>query len=298
MKQILLFVLLFFCFSTSITAQNPAFAPVGAYWRYNFDDGGGPGYAVLKVVADTVVNGKTYRNLYLYANNYLNTPPRITYTHFGMLDLRNDSVFLISRQNNVRFLYSFKQAVGDTIFSMNTPTMQQYVVADSVKTENILGINRRVVYFTKHCKRQNLLKANRAIRLVENVGLIDDIMDWGDFFCGILETRTYTLTCYNSGTAIYPANPSNCSPIMAINQLIANQISISPNPVNTDLSINYPTAVQLNRVELINYLGQTISVHSSPNNQKINVSNVPNGVYFLNLDFDNQQVVKKIIVQH
>jgi hypothetical protein len=112
MKQVLLFILSFSFFTTSITAQNAEFAPVNAYWRYDFTDDGGPGYATLKVVADTVVNGKKYRNLYLYANNYLNTPQRITYTHFGMLDLRNDSVFLISRQNAVRFLYSFKQRVG------------------------------------------------------------------------------------------------------------------------------------------------------------------------------------------
>ena len=297
MKQILL--LSFFFFPLFTTAQNIDFAPVGAYWRYNFDDGGGPGYAVLKVVGDTVVNGKTYRNLYLYANNYLNMPPRITNTHFGMLDLRNDSVFLTSRQNTVRFLYSFKQAVGDTVFMLNSTTMQQYVVVDSVKTENILGRSRRVVYFTKHCRRTTAFyKERRAIRLAENVGLLDDIMDWGEFGCGILERRDYMPTCYQSGSAKYPSNAQNCEPISAINETIAHQITIAPNPVSNNLQINYPSELQLTRIELTNYLGQNISVHSVGNNQKINVSNAPNGVYFLNLWFDNQQVVKKLIVQH
>jgi hypothetical protein len=300
MKQFILFIAFFVnCSSSSIDAQNPNFAPVGAYWRYNFDDARGPGYAILKVVADTVVNGKTYRNLYLYANNYLSgTSPYITYTHFGMLDLRNDSVFQISRQGNVRFLYSFKQAVGDTIFLLNTPTMQQYVVADSVKTESILGQNRRVVYFTKHCKRQYLLKGTKAIRLAENVGLIDDIMDWGEFFCGIPETRSYMPTCYNSGTAIYPPNPSNCSPISAINERMDAQISIFPNPANTDLTINFPLELKLNSVELMNYLGQKIKVEKGGNLQKIDVSNLPNGAYFIRLLFDNQSITKKIMIQH
>jgi hypothetical protein len=300
MKQFILFMVFFVNFSSnSMDAQNPNFAPVGAYWRYNFDDIRGPGYAILKVVADTVVNGKTYRNLYLYANNYLSgTSPYITYTHFGLLDLRNDSVFLISRQGNVRFLYSFKQAVGDTIFYLKTATQQEYVVADSVKTENILGQNRRVVYFTKHCKRQNLLKANKAIRLAENVGLIDDLMDFGDFLCGIPETRDYKLTCYNSGTAIYPPNPSNCSPISAINERIDAQISIFPNPANRDLTISFPSELKLNSVELMNYLGQKIKVEKGDNLQKINVSNLPNGAYFIRFLFDNQSVTKKMMVQH
>jgi Secretion system C-terminal sorting domain len=300
MKQFILVIAFLSNYSSNfIDAQNPNFAPVGAYWRYNFDDGRGPGYAILKVVSDTVVGGKTYRNLYLYANNYLGgTGPYITYTHFGMLDLRNDSVFQISRQGNVRFLYSFKQAVGDTIFYLKTATQQEYVVADSVKTENILGENRRVVYFTKHCKRQNLLKANRAIRLVENVGLLDDMMDWGEFFCGILGTRSYTPTCYNSGTAIYPPNPSNCSPISAINERIDTQISLFPNPANTDLTINFPSELTLNSVELMNYLGQIMWIKKGENLQKINVSNLPNGAYFVRLLFDNQSVTKKIRIQH
>jgi Secretion system C-terminal sorting domain len=299
MKQIILFSSFFLNFNGFASAQNAEFAPVNAYWRYDFTDSGGPGYATLKVVGDTIVNGKTYRNLYLYANNYLNTPQRITYTHFGMLDLRNDSVFLISRQNNLRFLYSFKQRIGDTIFIQNSTTQQQYVVADSVKTENILGRNRRVVYFTKHCQRTTaFFKERRAIRLVENVGLVEDIMDWGSFGCGILETRYYTATCYQSGSAKYPSNAQNCEPISAVNEAIANKITVSPNPATSDLQFNYPSELQLNKVELLNYLGQTISVSASSDKQKVNVSNVPNGIYFLRLSFDNQQVVKEIIVQH
>jgi hypothetical protein len=297
MKQFILVIAFLSNYSSnSIDAQNPNFAPVGAYWNYNFSDGYGPGSTTLKVVADTVVNGKTYRNLYLY-DAYTYSALRNT-KHFGMLDLRNDSVFLISRQNNIRFLYSFKQTVGDTIFYVRTATEQQYVVADSAKTESFLGTNRRVVYFTKHCKKQNLLKSNKVIRLVENVGLIDDLMDFGDFFCGIPETRNYQLTCYNSGSAIYPQNPSNCSPISVINERTDAQISIFPNPANTDLTINFPSELQLNSVELMNYLGQKIEMKKGEDLRKINVSNLPNGAYIIRLVFDNQSITKKIMVQH
>jgi hypothetical protein len=297
MKQFILFTAFIFnCQWSFIDAQNPNFAPVGAYWNYNFSDGYGPGSTTLKVVADTVVNGKTYRNLYVQDFYTFNTSGK--YKHFGMLDLRNDSVFLISRQNIVRFLYTFKAAVGDTLFVLNTPTMQQYVVADSAKTESFLSANRRVVYFTKHCKKQYLLKSRKAIRLVENVGLIDDLMDFGDFSCGILETRDYQLTCYNSGSAIYPQNPSNCSPISAIKERMDAQISVSPNPTNTDLTINFPSELQLNQVELMNYLGQKIESKKGEDLRKINVSNLPNGAYIIRLLFDNQSITKKIMVQH
>jgi hypothetical protein len=178
-------------------------------------------------------------------------------------------------------------------------TVLSNALADSVKTETILGRNRRVVYFTKHCQRTTaFFKERRVIRLAENVGLLDDIMDWGSFNCGILETRYYTPTCYQSGSMKYPSNAQNCEPISAINEAFEDKITLAPNPASHDLQLNYPSDLRLNRAELSNDLGQTISIYSLENNPKINVSNVPNGVYLLRLQFDNQQVVKKIVIQH
>lgn len=297
MKQFILFTAFIFYYQLGfIHAQNPNFAPVGAYWNFKFEDAFGPGRTTLKVVADTVVNGKTYRNL--YQQDFYTYSTLRNFKHFGMLDLRNDSVFLISRQNNVRFLYTFKAAVGDTLFVSNTPTSQTFAVADSVKTENILGMNRRVVYYTKYCKRSTTLKTFKVILLVENIGLINEIMDWGDFSCGILETRNYQQTCYQGGNLIYPTNPTFCSPNVSTNDLTNAQISISPNPTNSDLTINFPSEMHLNSVELMNYLGQKVETKKGENLRKINVSNLPNGAYFVRLVFDNQGITKKIMVQH
>jgi hypothetical protein len=48
----------------------------------------------------------------------------------------------------------------------------------------------------------------------------------------------------------------------------------------------------------MNYLGQKIESKKGGDLQKINVSNLQNGAYFIRLIFDNQSITKKIRVQH
>ena len=301
MKQILLFSLCFSFFTPFIIAQNAEFAPVGAYWKYSWASPSGGGELLTKVVGDTTVNGLIFKKLYSDEYTY---PPHSSLSGYhryssGFLSVRNDSVF--TGLNQDRFLFSFRMQIGDTIKFSTFSTYARYAVADSVGRMDLNGVNRRVVYCSKYCKdtrngtiKQSLIRS----QIVENHGLMYEGLIWSEPDCGFIDFNHYYLTCYQAGSFRLPTNVI-CTPTVATNEVInASQISIAPNPTHTDLQINYPSELHLNHVELSNYLGQTISVYSSKNNEKINVSNVPNGVYFLRLWFDNQQVVKKIIVQH
>jgi Secretion system C-terminal sorting domain len=301
MKQILLFSLFFFTISSAVLAQNVEFAPVGAYWKYSWATAGGSGELLTKVVGDTTVNGMIFKKLYDDEFSYYPIPPLFGVHRYssGFLSVRNDSVFMGLNQG--RFLYSFKMQIGDTIKFSNFSTYERYAVADSVGRMDLNGTNRRVVYCSKYCKdtrNGTIKKSFGRSQIVENHGLLYEGLIWNEPDCGFLDFNLYSLSCYQAGSFRFPTNVI-CPPTVATNEPIyAHQISISPNPVSNDLSINYPSELQLNNVELINYLGQKISINSSENCQKINVSHAPNGIYFLNLWFDNQRVVKKIMIQH
>lgn len=298
MKQILLVVLSFFLFFTSIAAQSAEFAPVGAYWKYSWATAGSGGELLTKVVGDTTVNGLIFKKLYGDEYTY---PPHSSLSGYhrynsGFLSVRNDSVF--TGLNQGRFLFSFKMQIGDTV---NFSTYERYAVADSVGRIDLNGVNRRVVYCSRYCKdtRNGTIKKSLGrSQIVENHGLLYEGLIWSEPDCGFLDFNHYYFNCYGSGSFRFPTS-AICTPTVATNELVdASEISIAPNPATNDLRLNYPSEWHLNRVELSNNLGQIISVFSSVDNQKINVSNVHNGVYFLRLQFENQQVVKKIVVEH
>jgi Secretion system C-terminal sorting domain len=211
---------------------------------------------------------------------------------------RNDSVFMGLNQV---FLFHFKAQIGDSVNLRNALNGQKrYGIVDSIGQINLGGVNRRVMFFTKYCKNQQTgqtTKYRTISKLVENVGLLTEGLIWEEPDCGVFDVSQYIFSCYKSPTFGYPTNVT-CSPTVSTNELMSNQISIFPNPSNTDLTINFPSELKLNSVELMNYLGQKIGIKKGENLQKINVSNLPNGAYFMRLLFDNQSITKKIVIQH
>jgi Secretion system C-terminal sorting domain len=299
MKQILLFCLFFLGCQTAISAQNE-FAPVGAYWKYSYYNFCGDQSRLVAVVGDTIVNGKTFKKLAI--DDFIDDkcPPSRTSHHYStqFLSTRNDSVFMGLDQV---FLFHFKAQLGDSINLKNALNGQKrYGIVDSIGQINLGGINRRIMYFTKYCKNQQTgqtTKYRTISKLVENVGLLTEGLIWEEPDCGVVDVSQYIFSCYKSPTFGYPTNVT-CSPTVATNELMSNQISIFPNPSNTDLTINFPSELKINTVELMNYLGQKIKVGKGDNLQKINVSNLPDGAYVIRLLFDNQSVTKKIVIQH
>jgi hypothetical protein len=300
MKQIILLSSFFFCFNSVMSAQNE-FAPIGAYWKYYYYSSfGDERQRLVKVVADTLVNGQNFKKLaveeYVISRYPVLTTSRGYDSEF--LSTRNDSVFMGLNQ---LFLFNFKAQLGDSIKlrgALNGRT--RFCIVDSVGQINLGGINRRIMYFTKYCQNKTngqTIKYPKISKLVDNVGLLTEGLIWDEPDCGVFDVSQYLFSCYNSPTFRVPANVT-CAPTVSTNELIQSQIAIFPNPANNELTINFPSELQLKSGELMNYLGQKMRFNTLENNQKIDVSNWPNGAYFLRLLFDNQSVTKKILILH
>ncbi len=80
------------------------------------------------------------------------------------------------------------------------------------------------------------------------------------------------------------------------NEILNMQLKIYPNPANDKIFISNRTLQKNTRVMLYNNVGEVII--NKNNATEIDVSDIPNGIYFLKLQSETGIENKKILVQH
>ncbi len=76
--------------------------------------------------------------------------------------------------------------------------------------------------------------------------------------------------------------------------------SVYPNPTNGVFFLNIESQFsETFEVKIVNLIGQRVDVRQVETNQQIqfDLSGLPRGVYFVKIDVDQQQIVKRIILQ-
>jgi hypothetical protein len=109
-------------------------------------------------------------------------------------------------------------------------------------------------------------------------------------------TITYSYTDANScsASATRTVQVSVCT---AISELTKNLVSISPNPVQSVVTIS--STADLEKVEIINLTGQVLfTEQASSKTYQLNVETLANGIYFIKAYNSSKQVaLKKLVVQ-
>ena len=103
-------------------------------------------------------------------------------------------------------------------------------------------------------------------------------------------------------TDFMESNPSNEVYIdwtVSVNENIENQeIEIYPNPTNGVLFVEtrHGTSLPDQTYRITNLMGQTLLSGNVINeNQQINISNLPEGTYFIKIESEQEQVIRKIV---
>jgi Leucine-rich repeat (LRR) protein len=105
-------------------------------------------------------------------------------------------------------------------------------------------------------------------------------------------TTTPICALGNSHGCTVPANGNACA-VAGINKFSENtQLKIYPNPANNKITID---ATDVAEVKLFDVLGKQIT--STKQNQ-MDVSNLPEGVYFIQVQNNQNTATQKIIIQH
>ena len=101
----------------------------------------------------------------------------------------------------------------------------------------------------------------------------------------------------NAWYAVGVGNKDDCKYTASLNEIAMNEISVYPNPASNSINIDLPyeTNSPITIVDLTGNVVQRFDAKSK--HVKIDVSTLSKGVYFLNIDFDNSRVIKKIVIQ-
>lgn len=97
-------------------------------------------------------------------------------------------------------------------------------------------------------------------------------------------------------------NKNDCTGLNDQGAILANGLSVYPNPANEVLNIVLPLgAVESYKVKLVNVLGSVVfeenSVKAAKGDYTIRLSDKPKGVYFLTVQSNTEKVTKKIIIE-
>lgn len=129
-------------------------------------------------------------------------------------------------------------------------------------------------------------------------------------------TQTAQVASCNEGKFIFSAQNGDNESVSAlqttlvtkanpITNSIANQnnmgLSVSPNPANTKINISIDAKTDGNwTLKMINALGQTVYNKSGQSavNLDVNVSEFPNGMYFVEHQIGTDKKIEKVLVQH
>ena len=98
---------------------------------------------------------------------------------------------------------------------------------------------------------------------------------------------------HHNGEVAFAYTIGTCSPTGITGQVKAPGIMVSPNPANDKVTIGLPEDQALFKITLFSTMGQVISQTGS---KTLDVSRLPTGVYFLNIQTSACEVNKKLII--
>ena len=289
MKKLLLIVFLV-CIK-QVNAQS-VFAPMGTYWNYT-GESGTFGTKTLQYYNDTTLNNYTCKKIkeWWYFQSGGPTPPdsgnAIEYIYQS-----HDSVFKYSPNNNqFQLLYSFSQNLHDTIyFSPQSPNYK--LVLDSITHTTLCGTLRRVLHYTKIPMYCNTPPYD-TVRVIEGLSYVNDYLFSQVPSCVVGDGFMY-FDCANAQGCIYAPHGSGCTPLYGIAKFSTQNstIKIYPNPANNKINID---AIDVIDIKLFDVLGKQITGTKENN---VDVGNLTNGVYFIQVKTTQNTTTQKIMVQH
>lgn len=273
-----------------------------ATWYRSVSDGltGSKSIIEIKVEKDTLFEGQQVKKLTFQTK----------FRQGGMGEVRaitnhplyeyesNDSVFYWTGQQ-FRLVYNFNLVVGDTISYDLYPGESIPLVLDSISTQIFSNQPRRIQYFTS----LSALNPNAAFCnfpnnyvIIEGIGSVLNRNPKHDFSCATDLPRV-SLRCFSDSFINY--NPDNliCDIIDRIVSTVeiasAVDFQIFPNPTTDWLQIKVTPTQSITVVIVYDLLGHQTAVPIHQN--RLDISLLPNGVYFLKIALDGQIFTKKII---
>lgn len=303
----------------TVFAKGQEWAPIGATWYYDHNDGLSSYLTFIQSVADTLINDNDCRILETYridkaTDNGFEYYWDTIMTSRDFLYFKNDTIYHYDMISLDFYpLYTFNLIQNDTILvreekdgDCNQPDYYcsrfEYVV-DSLSSIKISDKDLRLIYNSHTAISDwvfNVSWNNENRPIIEMIGSTKFL--FGIYRNSILEGDIYCLRCYQDKNLSYvsPEWTNDCDYLPPINNSGVANFTISndliyPNPFNDYILIDIESDNQIN-YRLYNMSGQIVG---SGKDKKIDTSQLPIGSYYLQLikndsDFEIIKLIKHL----
>jgi PKD repeat protein len=112
---------------------------------------------------------------------------------------------------------------------------------------------------------------------------------------GTLCDYTYTVTVNDGSTSVTSSVTFAVTECAGVDEISAENVVVYPNPASTTVTIGGIDSFTNLNVKVVNLQGQVVT--EIDNSLEINISDVESGIYFIKIDCDGQQYLKKIVIK-
>ncbi len=308
MKQlIILLILLPLCAYTQKT-----FAPLNAVWNYEMKSDLDPltnicsgNHIQYRVDEEIVIDGKDCSIVRAYGST--GGSPNFSYSGDSLIVFQDQDKIYFQQDTAFLLLFDFGAQVGDTIVSydpvgrgllsgfqslpFDTTLHRIQVKVDSVTTESIGGINRRVLH---------LMSANEDYFLpyhiiMEGIGSLSEGFA-GVYFFTLADGCNGGFVCYEDDTLSYDRGNFNvphpgCDFTDSVDDALGFEVSIYPNPFISEIHID--TDLSNYQVRLLDGNGRVVM--QGTNAAVFKTEQLEAGLYFLQIEVEGKISTKKMI---
>ena len=185
-------------------------------------------------------------------------------------------------------LYDYDLEEGDYFNDENEHPMQ---VTEVTTITDLNGVSRKKISFTY------IGIEDKTEFWIEGVGSSRGFMHVGQWEADHnSDGEMYHMLCYHVDNDVIFVNPeyNDCDmPYGVEDNIVSNEVSVYPNPASEVVNILNNNKLSINSVEIIDLIGRTVLLSEKAEN--INISELPEGQYFVRITGETT-IVKKLFI--
>jgi hypothetical protein len=274
-----------------IVKGQAVWAPQGATWYYSYGNFAVTGYVRIKYVGDSIINGQSCKALVIDT----------TFTY-----LKNDSVFYYFN-NQFYLLYDFNGQPSD-VWQVAEP--DTFCTEDSSATVQVDSIGTMTINATtlKWLSVNPTPNSHYGYygQIIERIGCYDFYMFPEYVTCIADANEGGPFRCYYDSTfGLYQKESvPSCDFILGINKNSqseqSNSFSVYPNPAYSNITVDTGKQTKISSIKVFNFLSQEVIEMQNiyQHIASININNLTNGIYYILIVTEKQNLVKKFIKQY
>jgi len=252
-------------------------------------------YYTFEAEGDTIINGTEYYKLRQMGKEYIYADP-FQYEYEIIDSLEIDHYAGSIRENAQKQIEHIKpgSTTPKILYDFN------FNIGDTINVEDFLGTLKAEVLWIETIEICGIIRNSYFLNFIDYPPLTGHLVEGIGSLAGLFPEHGY----YESAKIFECYSNQNCN----CNEIIvgieeenkkAQEIKVFPNPtIDEKIVLIQEGNVEAFNLQVYNDIGLLIySTHGNAKETNIDCSGWPNGVYFLNFNFGETQINKKVIVR-